>query len=65
MQYERDDHDLSFVSLAVHEFRTPLTIMRGYIEVFEDEISANLNAEQTTFMHNMAASAQQLSAVCL
>jgi signal transduction histidine kinase len=62
MQYERDDHDLSFVSLAVHELRTPLTIMRGYIEVFEDEISANLNAEQTTFMHNMAASAQQLSA---
>lgn len=62
LHYERDDHDLSFVSLAVHELRTPLTIMRGYIEVFEDEISGSLNAEQTTFMHNMSASAQQLSA---
>lgn len=61
MHYERDDHDLSFVSLAVHELRTPLTIMRGYIEVFEDELSPNLNSEQTAFMHNMAASAQQLS----
>lgn len=60
--YERDDHDLTFVALAVHELRTPLTIMRGYIEVFEDELSQNLNAEQTTFMHNMSASAQQLTA---
>ncbi|MCA9345350.1 PAS domain-containing sensor histidine kinase [Candidatus Saccharibacteria bacterium] len=61
MQYERDDHDLSFVSLAVHELRTPLTIMRGYIEVFEDELSPTLSSEQTAFMHNMAASAQRLS----
>lgn len=60
-QYERDDHDLTFVALAVHELRTPLTIMRGYVEVFEDELSENLNAEQTTFMHNMGASAQQLT----
>jgi len=61
LQYERDDHDLTFISLAVHELRTPLTIMRGYIEVFEDELSANLNNEQTAFMHNMGASAQQLT----
>ncbi len=32
--YERDDRDLTFVSLAVHELRTPLTILRGYIELF-------------------------------
>lgn len=60
--YERDDHDLTFVSLAVHELRTPLTIMRGYIEVFEDEIGDKLNSEQNDFMHNMSASAQQLAA---
>jgi signal transduction histidine kinase len=60
--YERDDHDLSFISMAVHELRTPLTIMRGYIEVFEDEISDKLDSEQSEFMHNMSASAQQLSA---
>lgn len=59
--YERDDHDFTFVSLAVHELRTPLTIMRGYIEVFEDELSPTLSAEQVTFMHNMSASAEQLT----
>jgi signal transduction histidine kinase len=62
LHYERDDHDLSFVALAVHELRTPLTIMRGYIEVFEDELKGTLNNEQATFMNNMAASAQRLSA---
>ncbi len=62
LQYERDDRDLTFVSLAVHELRTPLTIMRGYIEVFEDELSKSLNPEQQSFMHNMSASAQQLAA---
>lgn len=60
--YERDDHDLTFVALAAHELRTPLTIMRGYIEVFEEELGQKLNSEQTTFMHNMSASAQQLTA---
>ena len=59
--YERDDHDLTFVSLAVHELRTPLTIMRGYIEVFDDELGELLSPEQTAFMHNMGASAQQLT----
>jgi signal transduction histidine kinase len=35
--------------------------MRGYIEVFSDELKDKLNTEQTTFMHNMSASAQQLT----
>lgn len=59
--YERDDRDLTFVSLAVHELRTPVTILRGYIEVFEDELGPKLDSEQTSFMHNMSASAQQLT----
>jgi signal transduction histidine kinase len=36
--------------------------MRGYIEVFEDELVDKLTREQKDFMHNMSASAQQLSA---
>jgi signal transduction histidine kinase len=59
--YERDDRDLTFIALAVHELRAPLTIMRGYVEVFEDELTPNLNNEQTTFMHNMGASAERLT----
>jgi signal transduction histidine kinase len=59
--YERDDRDLTFVALAVHELRTPVTILRGYIELFSEELEPKLDAEQKSFMHNMSASAQQLT----
>jgi signal transduction histidine kinase len=61
-RYQKDDHGASFVSMAVHELRTPLTVMRGYIELFEDEIAPKLDAEQTEFMRNLSAQAQQLGA---
>ncbi len=61
-QYSQDDDNISYVALAVHELRTPITMLRGYIEVFEDELGAGLDAEMTGFMHKMVVSAQQLAA---
>ena len=46
--------------MAVHELRTPITAMRGYIEVFEDEVTPSLNSEQKQFMKALSAQAQQL-----
>lgn len=60
-QYNDADEEATFVSLAVHELRTPITVMRGYIEVFEDELGPGLNPELTDFMHKLNASAQQLT----
>lgn len=60
-QYEQDDQGLSFVALAVHELRSPVTILRGYIEAFEEELDGKLTPELTDFMHKMKASAQKLS----
>ncbi len=59
-QYGQDDTDLAFVALAVHELRSPLTMLRGYIEVFEDELSDKLDPEMVGFMHKMSFSAQRL-----
>ena len=53
---------MSYVALAVHEIRTPLTLMRGYIEVFDEELEGKLDSEMQDFMHKMNAAAQQLSA---
>lgn len=60
-QYAQDEQAISFVALAVHELRAPLTVLRGYIEAFEEELSGKLSPELDDFMKKMAVSAQQLS----
>lgn len=60
--YSQDDQALSFVALAVHELRTPVTLLRGYIEVLEEEMDGKLDAETAEFVHKMKAAAQSLTA---
>ena len=60
-QYEQDDQGLDFLSLAVHELRSPVTLLRGYIEALEEDLDGKLSPELTDFMHKMKASAQKLS----
>jgi signal transduction histidine kinase len=60
-RYTTDDDSLGFVALAVHELRTPITMLRGYIEVFEEELQGTLNDELKSFMIQMDASAKRLS----
>lgn len=60
--YSQDDQALSFVALAVHELRTPVTLLRGYIEALEENLDGKLDAETTDFIHKMDASAQGLTA---
>lgn len=60
--YSQDDQALSFVALAVHELRTPITLLRGYIEALEEELSGKIDPELTDFIHKMKASAQGLTA---
>lgn len=60
-RYTRDDDALNFVALAVHELRTPITMLRGYIEVFEDELHDKLDDELNSFMTKMDDAAKRLS----
>jgi len=60
--YSQDDQALSFVALAVHELRTPITLLRGYIEALEEELDGKLDPEMVDFIHKMKASAQGLTA---
>lgn len=59
--YDEEVNSISFVSMAVHELRSPLTIMRGYIDTFEDEMSSSLTPQIKDDLIKMKASAEQLS----
>jgi signal transduction histidine kinase len=60
--YEEDDQNLSFISLVVHEIRTPLSLLLGYVELFEQELGGKLDPEMTKFMHQMKIAGQSLAA---
>jgi signal transduction histidine kinase len=59
--YSRDDESISFISLAVHELRAPLTLLRGYIEALEEEMGNNLTPANSEFLRRMDATGQQLA----
>lgn len=61
-QYSQDDQAISFMALSVHELRTPLALLRGYIEVFDEEFSNLTDPQLISFMEKMKATAQQLTA---
>ncbi len=61
-QYSQDDQAISFLALSVHELRAPLTLLRGYIEVFEEELEGKVDDELHGFMEKMHAQAEQLTA---
>ncbi len=60
--YSKDDQALSFIALAVHELRVPVTLLRGYIEALEEDLEGKMDAEMADFMAKMSAAAQSLTA---
>jgi signal transduction histidine kinase len=61
-QYSQDEQAVSFIALSVHELRAPLTLLRGYIEVFQDELTGKLDPNLQGFMDKMQSQADQLMA---
>jgi signal transduction histidine kinase len=59
--YNESDQSIGFIALAVHELRNPLTLLRGYIDVFKEELEGKLDPELAGFMSKMQVAAQQLS----
>lgn len=52
---------IDFVSMASHEFRTPITSIINYLAVLSEETKGKLKAQQLEFLSRALASAQQLS----
>lgn len=59
--YQPDDDDLDFIAFAAHELRGPITVIRGYLDVFGDEVGDKLDADQTELLKRLVVSANRLS----
>lgn len=60
-EYMVDESELDFVALAAHELRSPITVIRGYLDVFDDELKETFTVEQRALLQKMTVSAEMLS----
>jgi signal transduction histidine kinase len=59
--YGEDENELDFMSLAAHELRGPITVIRGYLDVLRGELSKTLTTDQLAFFERLDVSADRLT----
>ncbi len=60
-EYAPDDDNMDFIALAAHELRGPITVIRGYLDLLDDELKPLLQPDQQVLMDRLQVSAEQLS----
>lgn len=60
-EYAPEEEDLDFIAFAAHELRGPITVIRGYLDVLNDEIGENLKDDQVELIKRLIVSANRLS----
>lgn len=59
--YMEDEEDLDFISFAAHELRGPITVIKGYVDILQDELSDKLQGDQIELFRRLAVSSSRLS----
>lgn len=59
--YDVSEQDLDFIAFAAHELRGPITVIRGYLDVLDDELSDVLQEDQHELFRRLVVSANRLS----
>jgi signal transduction histidine kinase len=59
--YSADEEELDFIAFAAHELRGPITVIRGYLDVIQDELKDVLQPDQKELFHRLTVSANRLS----
>jgi signal transduction histidine kinase len=59
--YEVGEQELDFIAFAAHELRGPITVIRGYLDVLEDELGDVLKDDQHELFRRLTVSANRLS----
>lgn len=53
-------NQLDVVSITAHELKSPLTSMRGYLAMLQDELGSKLTKDELTFLTRMSVSTNQI-----
>jgi signal transduction histidine kinase len=59
--YDISEQDLDFIAFAAHELRGPITVIRGYLDVLEEELDSVLAPDQHELFRRLTVSANRLS----
>lgn len=59
--YSSSEQELDFIAFAAHELRGPITVIRGYLDVLQDELQSKLEPDQVELFHRLTVSANRLS----
>jgi signal transduction histidine kinase len=59
--YMVDEENLDFMSFAAHELRGPITVIRGYLDVLNDELADVFKDDQSELFNRLIISANRLS----
>lgn len=59
--YMPEEDDLDFISFAAHELRGPITVIRGYLDVIDDELGPKMEADQSELMKRLIVASNRLT----
>lgn len=59
-EYAPQEEDMDFIALAAHELRGPITVIRGYLELLDQELQ-NVSPEQQQLIERLQVSSERLS----
>ena len=59
--YAPEEDDLDFISFAAHELRGPITVIRGYLDVIDEELEPLLQNDQKELIQRLIVSSNRLS----
>lgn len=59
--YSVGEEELDFIAFAAHELRGPITVIRGYIDVLQDELDDVIDEDQKELFRRLSVSGTRLS----
>ncbi len=60
-KYQPEEDELDFIAFAAHELRGPITVIRGYIDVINDELHDQFAPDQAELMQRLLVASNRLS----